>query len=30
MQPDITIYNATTACPVIVAYTPAGRALLRL
>ena len=28
MQPDITIYNATTACPVIVAHTPAGRALL--
>ena len=28
MKPDITIYNATTACPVIVSHTPAGRALL--
>ena len=28
MQPDITIYNATTTCPVIVGHTPAGLALL--
>lgn len=28
MQPDITIYNATTTCPVIVPHTPAGRTLL--
>lgn len=27
-DPDITIYNATAAYPVVVGHTPAGRALL--
>ena len=28
MKPDITIFNATTLRPVIVAHTPAGQSLL--
>lgn len=28
MKPDLIIYNATTACPVVVAHSPAGRNLL--
>ncbi len=28
MEPDITIVNATTSCPVIVAHSPRGWALL--
>lgn len=28
MKPDLTIYNATTACPVVVAHSPAGQNLI--